>query len=85
MYIRADSFDRDTWSKISQLHNALFDYLGLDAEYDKYAREDAVFGIYDDVTSGKDVRDSFYSVFDVVYDTEIPEDIFEDYYQQIFG
>ena len=80
MYIRASyNNDRDFWGKVSTLHNKLFDYLGLDAEYDKYAREDAMFGIFDDIKAGKSVRDAFDSSFDVVYECEIPDDLFNKY------
>lgn len=88
-YVRCDDSDRELWSKISDLHNKLFyDYFGFDDEdedYDKYAREDAVYSIYEDIKSGVDVREAFDDAFDSVYSTDIPDDIFEEYYKEFWG
>lgn len=76
--------DRDLFNKVSKLHDYLFDAMGLDDMYDKYAKEDAVYGIYDDVRSGKDIRKAFDDVFNMVYDYEIESKDFDKFYKKAF-
>ena len=87
-YVKANS-DQDSglWRKCVKLHNALFDYMGFDSEdedYDKYAQEDATFGIYEDVKAGKDVKEAVNDVFNTVYAADIPASVLNKYYKQIF-
>lgn len=73
-----------SFDKISKLHNYLFDTMGLGDAYDKYAREDAVFGIYNDICSGKDIKQAFNDTFNAVYDCGINYDDFDKFYKKVF-
>lgn len=88
-YVKAssDSFDSDLWRKCALLHNKLFDYFGFDSEdedYDKYVQEDAVSGIYSDMSKGVEPYAVFNDVFNDVYATDIPKSVFIQYYKKVF-
>lgn len=56
---------------ISKIYNEILERSGVDA--DKYEREDAFFGILNDVQKGVDLNESIKDVFDIVHGVEVSD------------
>lgn len=67
--------DKEKYELFTNVHNELIDRLGIDA--DKYERQDS-FSAVIDVLSGRDMKEALVSAFDLVYDAEIPDDLYDE-------
>lgn len=67
--------DKEKYELFTKVHNELIDRLGIDA--DKYERQDSFSAIID-VLGGRDMKEALVSAFDLVYDAEIPDDLYDE-------
>ena len=63
------------YAKLNKLYNEVVDRAGIDP--DKYEREDAFFGIYEDVKKGMELIDAFIQAFNIVHEYELTETMFK--------
>lgn len=75
--------DKELWEFCSKLYNEILDRAGIDA--DKYEREDAFFGIYDDAKKRIDLKESCIKIFSLVHDYELSEIMYESCYANVVG
>jgi hypothetical protein len=70
--------DKKQYELISKVHDELIKRLRIEA--DKYEREDAFFGTIDAIEKGVGMKEAFIKTFDLVYDAEVPDVIYESCY-----
>ncbi len=62
------------YAELNKLYNEVVDRTRIDP--DKYEREDAFFGIYEEVEKGTELMDAFIQTFDIVHGYELTETMF---------